>query len=99
MLSDSFTLMFNPTTIAIITQPQDKLNLNANVSTTFSVIAQSTETLSYQWELSCDNGNTWDVADNVTSVGLSADNKFMIYRVEETIPVENKIFFKIEVQE
>ncbi|MBP3358850.1 MAG: hypothetical protein J6K91_08055, partial [Opitutales bacterium] len=104
-VKESSSYSENPNFKLYIAEPLRTFSLlrTANVSTTqkavfeypISVDAKDIKVVVYK---SVDL-ETWDVADNVTSVGLSADNKFMIYRVEETIPVENKIFFKIEVQE
>ncbi len=91
LTSNSFTLIFNPTTIAITTQPKEKLNLSANTSTTFSLTAQSPETLSYQWEMSLDNGNTWTSIDGANSNSFSRkftyseDNALIRCKISDSI--------------
>ncbi|WP_276868987.1 hypothetical protein [Enorma massiliensis] len=57
------TLKIAPT---ITTQPQD-VEVKENETATFTVVTSGTEPLSYQWQQSTDNGNSWTNIDSATS--------------------------------
>lgn len=80
------TVKYAPT---ITTQPQD-VEVKENETATFTVNAAGTEPLSYQWQQSTDNGNSWtDIAGETNATYTTGETTMDMSGTQYRCVVEN----------
>ena len=88
--SNAVTLVVNPATPTIVTQPL-AASVISPATATFSVFATGEPTPSYQWQRSVDSGVTWADLSNGTGSTTNA------YTTPATVPTDNAALYRVKL--